>query len=56
MTQNQYSFIHKSGNITNKKRPKLKEETSTANPEPQRQLQTNGDTTQQEDPQINETD
>ncbi|ODV70762.1 uncharacterized protein CYBJADRAFT_56507 [Cyberlindnera jadinii NRRL Y-1542] len=45
MTQNQYSFIHRIKNIT-EECPRTKDqakETSTANPEPQRQAQTNGE-------------
>ena len=42
--------------VTFKGRPQLGEETSAANPEPQRQAQTNGGTTQPEDPLIIETD
>ena len=39
-----------------RRRPQPEEETSAANPEPQRQAQTNGGTRQQEDPLIIEID
>ena len=55
MAQNQYRFIHKTGNIT-KEWPQPEEEASAANPEPQRQRQMNGGTTPPECPVIIETD